>query len=801
MYKFKKMLLLNLAIASFTIVSAQNKNIVQGSQLTFPGKETSNIWGYKSPAGNEYALVGTTTGMSIVDVTNPTVPTLLHNIPGANSDWREIRTQNNFAYVTTEGGGGITIVNLSNLPAVPVFKQYTGSGAIAGQLNKVHSLHVAENKLYLHGSNLSGGGTLVFSLADPYNPVYLGSYSNRYVHDGFVKNNILYAGEILDGFMTVLDFTNPAAPVELASLTTPSAFTHNTWMSTDEKTIFTTDEVSGSYVTAYDITNLNNITEVGRYRHDNSGSVGHNTYVLNDSLITGFNKDFVITSYYRDGITIVDATDPSNMIEIGNFDSSPFAGPGFNGAWGVYPFLPSGNLLISDIEEGLFVVTPTYVPASRLKGIVSDSISGATINNVSIELVSTGIQTKSKLNGTYKTGIAANGVYSIIFSKIGFESKTINNVSLSSGNVTNLDVELKPLQSYTFGGQVLVTVSNALVPGINVQLSNSLTTITATTNSNSQFNFPSVFPGFYEIQITKWGFLPIFDTITISTQSQTRAYSVTRGYVDNFNTNLGWTNTSTASTGAWVRDFPLATFLNGQPSNPGNDASGSGQCFITGNAGGGAGNDDVDNGSVILTSPSFDLTDHINPVLTFSRWFVNGGGSGNPNDYMTISISNGFTKVIVENITSTTIANGTWQNFSVPISSIIQLTANMKLEIIASDDVPGHIVEAGLDQFEIKYDALTVGFNNLNAKNSNFLKVIGNPSSRTIQFKYELSANPDADSRVKIYNAFGQLMEEIKIISKEGKFESVQNLPSGLYTITLLTQNSKTSQKAILINN
>jgi hypothetical protein len=53
------------------------------------------------------------------------------------------------------------------------------------------------------------------------------------------------------------------------------------------------------------------------------------------------------------------------------------AGNGFNGAWGAWPYLPSGNIIVSDMEQGLFILGPTYVKACYLDGLVTDAGTGA----------------------------------------------------------------------------------------------------------------------------------------------------------------------------------------------------------------------------------------------------------------------------------------------------------------------------------------------------------------------------------------------------------------------------------------
>jgi hypothetical protein len=122
----------------------------------------------------EYALVGTQTGLSIVDVTNPVAPVLKFQVPGTNSFWREVQTWGKYAYVTTEGCcNGLQIVDLSNLPASINSKFWTGTGAVAGQVGRIHSLHIRDGYVYLNGSQLFGGAALIVSLNDPWNPVYV----------------------------------------------------------------------------------------------------------------------------------------------------------------------------------------------------------------------------------------------------------------------------------------------------------------------------------------------------------------------------------------------------------------------------------------------------------------------------------------------------------------------------------------------------------------------------------------------------------------------------------------------------
>ncbi len=455
-------------------------NVQLRGQLTYGvSNELANIGGYVDSTGKEYALVGCQTGLSIVDVTNPTAPVQKILIPGTNSFWREVKVWGKYAYVTTEGGTlGLQIINLGKLPGTITstdYKYWKGSGAILNQITRLHSLHIDNGFAYLNGVNgggLNGGACLIVSLTDPWNPVYMGntalafSGNQRYVHDCFVRNDTLWGAHIYGGFFSIINVANKSNPslIGTGTVPTPGAFTHNVWLNTSgARTLFTTDEVSGSYMTAYDVTNPGNIAELDRVQlTPGSGSIVHNTHIKNN---------YAIVSWYKDGIAIVDVSRPDNMIVTGSYDTySQGSGNGFNGCWGVYPFLPSGNIVASDINNGLFVLTPTYVRGCYLEGTITDTCSGIVIPNATVTINSVNISKPGKLTGIYKTGTAVPGTYSVTFSKTGYISKTVNNVALTNGVLTSLNVKLKPVNSVAISSALIthITCNGSLNGSVNV---------------------------------------------------------------------------------------------------------------------------------------------------------------------------------------------------------------------------------------------------------------------------------------------------------------------------------------------
>ncbi|MEO1261650.1 MAG: choice-of-anchor B family protein [Bacteroidota bacterium] len=449
-------LLFSMLLATASFGQQTNYNITFISKFEYPGQRLANIWGYAAN-GKEYALVGAADGMSIVDVTDPANPVELEQLTdGITSNWREIKTYGTHAYITSEGvdinnQGGLGIADLSNLPNPVGFHKYHGDGPINGSLRRVHALDVDEatGHVYLYGPDaINPKGIICLNLLpDPYNPTYAGQYSGSYVHDGYSNNNIVFGSHIYGGYFSIIDFTNKSNPQVLATQSTPTNFTHNTWISTDGTHLFTTDETSHSYLTAYNIEDVNDIYETDRIRTTpGSGSIVHNTYTLNDH---------VITSWYKDGVTITDVSRPQNIIQVGAYDTyTAGSGSGFAGAWGVYPYLPSGNLLVTNMVESvssggtggvLYILAPTYPDACYLEGKITDANTGTGIFGATVKIDHTDPlnETFTDLVGNYGTGQPTAGTFNVTVSEDSHVPKTLA-VTLSPGAVTTLNVELVP---------------------------------------------------------------------------------------------------------------------------------------------------------------------------------------------------------------------------------------------------------------------------------------------------------------------------------------------------------------------
>ncbi len=698
-----KKILFSLLLSFFCNFSFAQLNMTLLDHIEY-SQDLSALWGWVNPAdGIEYALVGTSTGLSIVSLADPQNAVEVGFIPDNSSSWREVKAYGHYAYVVTESvnptPSGVLVVDLSDAPNSFPYTHWKPNIPGVGTLNKAHSISVDEfGYLYINGSNINNGGVIIADVsANDGNPVYVGKAPAIYCHDSYIRNNILYTSDIYNGFFSVYDVSDKSNIQLLATQETPFKFTHNTWLNDAGTVIFTTDEKANAPVTSYDISDLNNIVELDQFRSLPTiwtGVIPHNVHVW---------QDWVVTAYYTEGTIIIDGSRPDNLIEVGNFDSFVSQTSGFYGVWEVFPYFPSGTVIASDIENGLLVYGVNYVRACWLEGTVTDAVTGLAISNAAVHIASEQVnEATTDLSGIYKTGQAIPGTFDVTFTASGYYPKTVS-ATLENGELTILDVALDPISSYSITGQVIKASDGTPVPGAQIILKNEQTEYTLTADGDGNFSAASVFGGNYTLYAGAWGYLhAVLYDINISSSTQPIVVSLQSGYQDDFLFDLGWTNTHTATSGWWVLDKPIGTEYNGVSVNPDADVDFDlgDKCYVTGNGGGEAGDDDVDNGIVTLYSPVMDLTGYEKPILQYSTWFYNGGGSGTPDDALEVRISNGTEVVVLETITESA---GAWRTASeFDLANLIALTDNMQV-IFETSDLPnnGHLVEAAVDAFTV----------------------------------------------------------------------------------------------------
>ncbi len=746
------------------------------------GSNVSDVWGYVDGQGNEYALVGVNGGgISVVSLADPTDPQEVFWFPGDNTIWRDLKVWNDHAYVTNEGGGGLAIIDLSPLP---FNTDLTAQNWAAGGWNTAHNIYIDENGIaYINGSNRGNGGVIFLDLTqDPFAPVEVGEFDQWYSHDCMARGDTMYASHISNGHFSIVDVSNKSAPVLLGTQNTGNDFTHNCWVSDDGNYLFTTDEVVGGWLGSYDISDPTDIKELQLFRSaPGSNTIPHNTHFINE---------YVVTSYYRLGTTIHDVSRPWNVVEVGNYDHCPLEGPGFNGGWGTYPWLPSGLIISTDIEGGLFVFAPEYVRACWLEGMVLDAQSGSPVGQATVQI--TGIATApiTGFDGAYATGHNQAGTYTVTASAPGFFPATIPGVVLENGVVTMLDIELEPLASFVLTGTVIDAVTQDPIAGAHVRISSPTYFYETVAAANGTFTMPGVFTDDYDLVVGQWGWRTECPTTqTIGPGTDPLVIALDPGYYDDFEFDFGWTVTGTASMGHWERGVPIGTTFQNDWSNPNVDVGGDcgAQCYVTGNGGGGAGFDDVDDGHTILTSPPFDATTLWDPQIRFHRWFYNQGGSGQPNDRMEIRLTDGTQTVLLETVTQ---SSSSWFYRTFRILDHMDRGEAMQLIIFITDDNPGHLVEGGFDIFQMIelspvniQEAMTFAFN-----------LWPNPAAD----RFEVSLPEEGEALLEVFDALGRpAMPAVAV--RHGRATVSHDLASGAYLVRVTTPTGEFAVQRLVV--
>jgi hypothetical protein len=464
----------------------------------------------------------------------------------------------------------------------------------------------------------------------------------------------------------------------------------------------------------------------------------------------------------------------------------------------VYPYFPSGNIIASDIEQGLFVLIPTYTRACYLEGIISDSLCGGPLDGVEVSIQAIGLSETSDLNGSYKTGTPQAGTYTVTFSRVGYQTLVLENVELQNAVVTELNVSMLATEQAGLEGLV-ESFSGEVLPEVQLNISNQDFSYQLITDENGLYEKCNILPGSYQIVTGQWGFITqCVDGFTVGQGNNQQDFVLQKGYYDDFQFNFGWISTGTASSGLWTRAIPALTEFNGQDSNPGNDndADCNGFAFVTGNADdSNPGANDVDNGSALLRSPIMDLSNDADPYLSFYRWFFNAGGNDDPNDSLFIRLvpqigSPVLLKTVVSDNTSSQ-----WIKEEFRIRDFIDNPGLLRFEMEAVDFANGHLVEAGLDLFQVIDSGSVTGSEKPLLTEQ--LRVFPNPAAGGTTLRFAGNGNEMLD--LALYEISGKLVFDKRIGTEGGLIPETSLLKPGIYLLRFKTKSGVYLQEKVVI--
>lgn len=650
----------------------------------------SDIWGYTDPGGDEYALLCTSMGLAVINITDRKNPYETGFLPGPISAWRDVKTYSHYAYVTNETGSGLAIIDLTD-PENPVaLPNYSG-------FSTAHNLYIDTTtaRAYIAGSNLGVGGVRILSLANPAAPASVGSWETTYFHDVYVQGDRLYGAAINAARLYVLDVTNPASVTTLGSVGSyPNAFTHNVWANAAGTHVMTTDEVTGAACRVWDVTNPASISQTDIYL-PNPATIPHNTQV---------DGDIAYISHYTIGVRIVDMSNPNNLQELGWYDTyTPDDAGTYRGCWGAFPFFPNspGLFVASDFTEGLYVLEYKG-PLGTVSGAAMSGGSG--VSGATVTIQETGSFDVTPLDGSGTFAIEdAPGTVTLEATAFGYLPGSAG-ATITAGGTTVQDVALAALPGATVSGNVTRT-SGTFADGI-VEVLGTPVARPLAASSPAAYATDNLPVGTYSVQARAFGLNAARRTVGIvDGVDATADFALNPAPVaETFQTSTaGWTVSGTASAGVWERAAPVATSDYLGPVQTGADhTTGTGECWVTGHLGGAAGANDVDGGTTILTTPVYDLGSMSEPHVSYWRWYSTGVLFTPTTDFFVVDVSSDGGSSWT-NLERTDLPQVAWVNVDVDVAALVTPTSQIRFRFTAQDTGAGSVTEAALDDFMI-YD-------------------------------------------------------------------------------------------------
>ncbi len=389
----------------------QNVDLASFLPLANIGGGTGNdVWGWTDPATNrEYALMGRSNGTAFVDVTDAEHPVYLGNLPthGVASVWRAIKVYANHAFIVSEAPAhGMQVFDLTQLRAVASPPVTFAETAHYNGFSRAHTITVNEATgfMYANGvtsytdaaANKCARGLHMIDVRNPTKPTFAGCFdTDGYTHDSqcvtYHGPDVAYRSREIcfnsnEDTLTIVDVTDKKAPRQISRITYPgNAYTHQGWLTDDQSLFLVDDELDEQKLKTKTRTHIFNVSDLDAptitgIHEGTTTAIDHNLYILGR---------YAYQANYRSGLRVLDISSAATakLQEVGYFDIYPVDDLAeFNGAWSNYPFFKSGVVLVSGIEQGLFVLRPTtnFVTTPQLltewnstRAIALDSVTHA----------------------------------------------------------------------------------------------------------------------------------------------------------------------------------------------------------------------------------------------------------------------------------------------------------------------------------------------------------------------------------------------------------------------------------------
>ena len=620
----------------------------------------SDCWGWThQPSGREFALCCLTNATSFIEITDPSNPQYLGKLltTTGNSSWRDLKVYNDHCFIVSDGNGahGMQVFDLTQLlTADPGNPQNFSVTTLYTNITSAHNIAINEDTgyAYIVGATQNSGGLHVVDISTPSNPAFAGAFeADGYTHDAQI---IVYDGpdaayqgrEIAfasnEDTLTIVDVTNKNNMVQVSrNGYAQDGYTHQSWITEDHRYVYLCDELDETAqggptrTHIWDCQDLDNPIYLGFHGGTNE-SIDHNLYIQGNRIYL---------ASYSAGLRVLEiGAQPDDLTEIAFFDTFVTDDDtDFDGAWSCYPFFPSGNILVNDRQNGMFIVRLSPLefayPSGRPELVDpsgGDTFTVEVTGFAGIPQSGTGVLHVDRGNGFEAfpmTEVAAN-VYEAVFPATNCGSEVRYYVSAQATDGTTIN-------SPSNAPQVAYTV----LSGDGIQVTAS----------------------------------------------------------DDFETNRGWSVAGDATDGQWERGIPAG---DGNRGDPPVDGDGSGQCYLTDNVSGNS-DVDGGATVLTSPALNGAAVDGVATFVSYYRWYSNDLGNAPASDVMDVEISNdnGETWTLLERVgPGGSEVSGGWFFKRFKVDDIMIPTNLMKLRFTASDLGDGSVVEAAVDG--IKFESI-----------------------------------------------------------------------------------------------
>lgn len=338
----------------------------------------NDSWGWKSPvSGKEYAIQGKSTGTAFIDISDPSNPIYLGDLPTHSffSLWRDVKVYDNHAFVVSEAAEhGMQVIDLLQLDDVENPPVLFEALVHYPNFGNAHNIAINEESGYAYavGSQTYSGGLHFINIQDPANPVAAGGFEqDGYTHDvqvvmyqgsdpDYIGKEIAFASN--EDTFTIIDVDDKEDPFQISRTEyVGNRYAHQGWLTEDHRYFLHNDELDelefGHNTRTYiwDIEDLDEPVLLGFYE-STSSAIDHNLYVKGNH---------VYLANYTSGLRVLRLNEIGNIDieEVGFFDIIPANDDvQFAGSWNVYPYFESGTMILSNMYVGFYVLQPDFDP-------------------------------------------------------------------------------------------------------------------------------------------------------------------------------------------------------------------------------------------------------------------------------------------------------------------------------------------------------------------------------------------------------------------------------------------------------